>query len=159
MKVQFFYSILLALIVSSCGRSILFEKVDHISDEKWESDQILKYQFKIVDTAQFYDIFINIRNTTDYPYQNLYLFLTNQFPSGVAVTDTIEALLCDPFGNWYGKGSGRIKDHRLLMRQKVRFQQKGVYNFSFQHAMRDEDLIGITEFGITIREHKPVKKD
>lgn len=159
MKLQFFYSILLALSLSSCGRTILFEKADHLSDEKWESSHILKYQFKVVDTAQFYDIFINIRNSTDYPYQNLYLFLTHQFPSGVAVTDTIEALLCDPFGNWYGKGSGRIKDHRLLMRQKVRFQERGVYNFSFQHAMRDEDLVGITEFGIIIREHTPVKKD
>jgi gliding motility-associated lipoprotein GldH len=159
MKKFFFYSILLVILFSSCGRNILFEKVDHISDEKWASDHILKYQFKIVDTTQFYDIFINVRNSTDYPYQNLYLFLINKFPSGVTVTDSIEALLCDPFGNWYGKGSGRIKDHRLLMRQKVRFQQKGVYNFSFQHAMRDEDLIGITEFGITIQEHKPIKKD
>ena len=24
--------------------------------------------------------------------------------------------------------------------------------------MRDEDLIGITEFGITIQEHKPIKR-
>ena len=50
---NFSISILLVILFSSCGRNILFEKVDHISDEKWASDHILKYQFKIVDTTQF----------------------------------------------------------------------------------------------------------
>ena len=106
----------------------------------------------------YYDIYINVRNTTSYPYQNLYVFLTNQFPSGVQMVDTLGCVLCDPFGKWYGKGNGKMKDNKFLLRKQVRFQQKGKYVFTVQQGMRNDDLEGIANFGLTFEHYKPEKK-
>jgi gliding motility-associated lipoprotein GldH len=114
-------------------------------------DSTLVYNFTITDSLQFYNFFIDVRNTTDYPYQNLYLFFTTSFPDGTTFTDTLNCMLCDAYGRWTGKGSGRIKENRFIFKPKVRFQQKGDYLFSVQQAMREIDLIGITDLGITLQ--------
>jgi hypothetical protein len=38
-----------------------------------------------------------------------------------------------------------------VLKPKVRFQQKGEYIFSAQQAMREENLKGIADFGITLQ--------
>lgn len=150
-----FLIFLIGLLVTftSCKNDIFYEKIDTIQEDKWNINQKLVYEFEISDSTQFYDIYFNVRNSTDYPYQNLYVFLTNQFPSGLKMVDTLGCVLCDPFGKWYGKGSGKIKENKFLLRKQVRFQQKGKYIFTIQHGMRDENLVGITNFGITFENH------
>jgi len=113
-------------------------------------DSAFVYQFTITDSLQYYKFYIDVRNTTVYPYQNLYLFFTTQFPDSTVYTDTLNCLLSDAYGRWTGKGSGRIKDNRFLFKPKVRFQQKGNYIFTVQQAMREDNLKGITDFGITL---------
>jgi gliding motility-associated lipoprotein GldH len=114
-------------------------------------DSTLVYKFTISDSLQFYNFYINIRNTTDYPYQNLYLFFTSQFPDGTTFTDTLNCFLNDIYGNWTGSGSGRVKENRFTFKQKVRFPQKGDYLISVQQGMRHVDLQGIIDFGITLQ--------
>jgi gliding motility-associated lipoprotein GldH len=114
-------------------------------------DSALVYSFTITDSLQFYKFFIDVRNTTDYPYQNLSLFFTTKFPDGTAFTDTLNCTLSDAYGRWTGKGSGKIKENRFIFKQKVRFQQKGDYLLSVQQAMRDINLKGVTDFGITLQ--------
>jgi gliding motility-associated lipoprotein GldH len=114
-------------------------------------DSTLVYEFTIIDSLQFYNFYIDVRNTTDYPYQNLYLFFTTQFPDSTRFTDTLNCILNDAYGRWTGKGYGRIKENRFVFKPKVRFQQKGSYIFAVQQAMRETDLKGITDFGITMQ--------
>lgn len=155
MKRVLFFFLVFLITFTSCKNDVYYEKIDTIKEETWNMNHKLVYEFEITDSTQFYDIYFNVRNSTDYPYQNLYVFLTNQFPSGIKMVDTLGCTLCDPFGKWYGKGSGKIKDNKFLLRKQVRFQQKGKYIFSVQHGMRDENLKGITNFGITFEHHKP----
>jgi gliding motility-associated lipoprotein GldH len=91
-----------------------------------------------------------VRNTTYYPYQNLYLFFTTQFPDGNVFTDTLNCILSDAHGRWTGKGSGKIKENRFVLKSKVRFPQTGTYIFIAQQAMTDSILTGISNFGITL---------
>jgi gliding motility-associated lipoprotein GldH len=114
-------------------------------------DSTLAYHFTILDSLQFYTFYIDVRNTTHYPYQNLYIFFTTKFPDSTVYEDTLNCILCDAYGRWRGKGSGRIKENRFVLKSKVRFQQKGDYLFMAQQAMRDKDLKGITDFGITLQ--------
>lgn len=147
------------ILFASCKQDVFYQKMDSIEKEVWDVDHKLTYEFEIKDSSAYYDIYINVRNTTDYPYQNLYVFLTNQFPSGVQMVDTLGCILCDPFGNWYGNGNGRIKENKFLLKKQVRFQQKGKYLFTVQQGMRDDHLKGISDFGITFEHYKPEKKD
>jgi gliding motility-associated lipoprotein GldH len=143
---------LCALIFTSCGSKVLYEKMDAIPNEIWNMDSALTYKFDITDSAQYYDIYINVRNNTDYETQYFYIFLNTIFPSGYIGKDTLGCVLCDPYGVWKGKGSGRMKDNHFLFKSKVRFNQKGSYTFKIYQAMRSENLKGISHFGVSISE-------
>lgn len=152
------FLLLIIFITTSCKQDIFYEKIDKIPNETWNVNDKLVYEFEIKDSMAYYDIYVNVRNTTDYPYQNLYIFLTNQFPSGIQMVDTLGCVLCDPFGKWYGKGNGNMKENKFLLRKQVRFQQKGKYVFTVQQGMRDDNLKGIANFGITFEKFNPEKK-
>jgi gliding motility-associated lipoprotein GldH len=152
LKNHFFLSLLLfAGLAVSCKHHTFYHKTTTLHKEMWNMDSALVYEFTIVDSLQFYSFYIDVRNTTDYPRQNLYLFFTTYLPDGAMFTDTLNCILSDAYGRWTGKGSGRIKENRFLFKPKVRFQQKGDYVFSVKQAMREENLKGITDFGITLQ--------
>jgi gliding motility-associated lipoprotein GldH len=142
---------LFTMILVSCNYNTFYQKSDILPNEIWNMDSTLVYEFTIVDSLQYYNFYVDVRNTTTYPYQNLYLFFTTQFPDSTVFTDTLNCILCDPYGRWTGKGSGRIKENRFVLKPKVRFPQTGTYIFSTQQAMRDNDLNGIINFGITLQ--------
>ncbi|MDR2972112.1 MAG: gliding motility lipoprotein GldH [Bacteroidales bacterium] len=146
-----FFLIFCAYSIFSCNNNTFFHKSNTLPNEIWNMDSVLTYEFSITDSLQFYNIYIDVRNTTDYPYQYLYLFFTTQFPDNSIFTDTLNCILCDAYGRWTGKGSGKIKENRFVLKSKVRFQQTGNYVFKAQQAMREIDLKGITDFGITLQ--------
>jgi len=150
-KLYFFSLICFVFMLFSCNHRTFFHKIDTFPNETWNIDTTLVYNFTIIDSLQFYNIYVNVRNTTDYPYQNLFLFFTTQFPDHTQFTDTLNCILYDAYGRWTGQGSGRIKENRFVLKSKVRFQQKGDYIFTAQQAMRESDLKGITNFGITLQ--------
>ncbi|RLD40915.1 MAG: gliding motility lipoprotein GldH, partial [Bacteroidetes bacterium] len=92
----------------------------------------------------------NIRNSTDYRYSNLYVFLITKFPNNNLTKDTIECILADREGRWLGKGWGAVKENTILLSERMRFPLKGKYEFMIQHAMRVDTLKGIRDVGIRI---------
>lgn len=143
--------LIFALFFVACTHKTYYQKLNPIRNEIWNKDTLFVYEFNVEDSSKYYNFYINVRNTTDYAYQNLYLFFTSQFPDSTIFTDTLNCILFDPYGRWTGKGSGRIKENRFIFKSKVRFPQTGNYIFTAQQAMRDENLTGITDFGITLQ--------
>jgi len=139
-----------SLLLFSCNQNIFYHKTDNLPNETWNIDHILVYKVNITDSLKYYNFYIDVRNTTDYPDQNLWLFFTTQFPDSTVFTDTLNCIISDAYGRWTGKGSGRIRDNRLVFKSKVRFPQTGTYTFSVQQAMRTDNLKGIADFGLTL---------
>ena len=54
----------------------------------------------INDTINPYNVFIDIRHTGDYPYSDLYLFITATGPDMAPMRDTVDCLLADADGRW-----------------------------------------------------------
>lgn len=112
--------------------------------EKFEST------FDISDTVNNYNFFLTVRNTDDYAYQNLFVFLKTTFPNGKSKLDTINCPLANMQGKWLGKGFGGIYDNRILYMARKRFPLNGNYKIRVEQAMRDEELIGILDVGVRI---------
>ena len=110
----------------------------------------LSFDVEVSDTISLFNFYINIRNTTDYNFSNIYLFLKTNYPNGMFSVDTIEIFLADLQGNWLGKGFGKYKDQQILFRKRGHFPLSGKYRFSFEQAMRNQELIGINTVGIRI---------
>ncbi len=143
------FAIVLVLTLNSCSQSSIYDHNFEV-DDPWVAEQKAIFNVEITDTISAFDFYINVRNTTEYNYSNLYLFIKTDFPDGRYAIDTVELFLADVKGNWLGNGFGEIKDNQILFRKRGRFPMSGTYNFTFEQAMRDKKLEGIKSVGIRI---------
>lgn len=136
--------------LSSCDRNGVYEENINTSNSTWAENNVAKFIAPIADTVSYHNIYINIRNTTDYPNCNLYLFIATTSPAGATQIDTVEYFLADDQGKWLGKGVGYIRDNQIPYKRNVRFPQKGDYRFEIKQAMRTDSLIGISSIGVRV---------
>ena len=147
------FALLVGLFLTSCNKSAFFEENQRVPSETWGQGDTLQYKVEVTDTIKYFDFYLNIRNTTDYRYRNLYLFISTKFPGGGIARDTVQCLLAAADGKWYGKGMGDIKDSRILFKKAVRFPHAGTYLIGIQQAMRENKLNGINDVGLRIESH------
>jgi gliding motility-associated lipoprotein GldH len=147
-------SILLLMVLSGfltgCHKNRVYESYSPLDQQGWHKDSVLTWAFTMNDSAKNYTLSFNLRNTVDYPYSNIWLFVAIDPPGGNTLSDTVEFILADPSGQWLGSGYGKFRDNKLLYRQNVYFPDTGTYVFSVQQGMREEILKGIHDFGISI---------
>ncbi len=146
--------IILFFAFTSCDRTGVYEENIDTSNSTWAENNIAKFIAPIEDTVSYNNIYINIRNTTDYPNCNLFLFIATTSPAGATQIDTIECSLADDQGKWLGKGFGYIRDNQIPYKRNVRFPQKGDYKFEIKQAMRTDSLIGISSVGVRVEKSK-----
>jgi gliding motility-associated lipoprotein GldH len=144
----------IAVFLSACDSSRVFDKFKDIKDGLWNHLETVKFDVPLDDSVSYHKVFINVRNRGDYKFSNLFMFLKTTYPDGKISRDTIDCLLADDKGKWLGKGLGDLKDCQYLLKKGVRFHQKGVYTFEFEQAMRVEKLEGIESIGIRIEKMK-----
>ncbi len=149
-KFHLFIASFLLLATVACHNNVVMEKSMKIEGESWDIDEIKVFEKEFTDTVSLYDMYFNVRNNHEYPYSNLFVFFHTEFPDGRIFKDTLEMILADRQGKWTGKGFGKIKSNSFHFRKDVWFPLEGTYKFSVQHAMRDEELTGITDVGIRI---------
>lgn len=137
-------------LLTACGSGVIFDEKYTYKEALWNSDDIAKFDVPVEDSTELFNFYILIRNTTEYPWANLQLFLKTLFPDNTMAVDTIECFLAAPDGKWLGKGKGFIRDNKILLHRNVRFFQKGLYSFEFKQAMRQDPLPGIESIGLRI---------
>ncbi len=135
---------------SSCNLNSIYNENVSLKDTKWDKDALVSFNVIISDSLANYDFYLNLRNTTDYRYSNLYLFLMTRFPNGNISRDTIEIVLADNKGRWLGKGWSNLKENNILLKKGLRFPLSGNYVFFMQQAMRVDTLEGIHDIGLQI---------
>ena len=79
-------------------------------------------------------IVIKVRHTTNYEFQNLFLFVKAE------KTDTLELLLANKEGKWLGNGIGDIREVEFVYRKDKVFAKKGDFTFEIEQAMRYGEL-------------------
>ncbi len=138
------------MFFAACTDSYVYNGYVSIPQQKWHADSVVSFTVPITDTLSYFNLFVNLRNTSDYPYQNLYLFIDIAAPNGAAIRDTFECYLADEHGKWLGKGRHGLYDNRFMYREKVRFGTTGDYRVSLQQGMRTDELKGISEVGFRV---------
>jgi len=149
------HSILFALLLSvvavvSCNRGLVYSDTHNMDNEIWKTEDVVTFEPYIDDTVSTNNIFFTIRTGTSYPYRNIWLFISTTSPTGKVIGDTLQYMLADEKGEWYGKGFGNIHELNLPFRSDVFFSEKGNYTFSIIQGMRNEELEGVYDFGIRI---------
>jgi len=140
----------LLLLASACDTAVVFEEHQPIPSEGWHYKNLVVFEALVNDTTNLHNLYIDVRNTTDYGFSNFFVFLDIEFPDGNLLRDTIECALADRTGKWTGKGFGKIRSNRFLFRTDVWFPIEGTYVFTIEQAMRREVLEGISDIGLRI---------
>ncbi len=138
------------IVIVSCADHVVFHNTKPVDAEAWHMEDTVRFEVPIDDTLSLHELYLDVRNTTDYAYSNLFLFMDIEFPDGRVLRDTLECILAARDGSWTGKGFGRIKSNRFLFRDDAWFPDKGVYAFKVSQGMRYEKLSGISDIGIRI---------
>ena len=156
MRLSLAILLLVSLLFSSCSGDAIFSSNTSFSDG-WGQQDTVKINLPELDSTAAYNLFLNVRNSNDYPFNNLFLIVGMEFPQGKTVTDTIEYRMANPDGTWMGTGIGSIKESKLWYKEGVRFTEAGTYKLSIVHAVRNngavqgvERLAGITDVGVSV---------
>ncbi|MBE0661615.1 MAG: gliding motility lipoprotein GldH [Bacteroidales bacterium] len=144
------FLLVLAVVITSCNDNAYYEEIKPVEGELWDMRDIKEFSVNVDNSEASYRLIFTVRNTTDYAYSNLYLFFTTTYPDQEITRDTIECLLADRSGQWLGKGVGKIRESRFLIKDRMNFPDTGNYIFTLEQAMRDETLPGIADIGIRI---------
>jgi gliding motility-associated lipoprotein GldH len=147
-----------AILVVSCDSNVVLSRSESIPGS-WNKDHAVIFEIPALDSLKVYNVFINLRNTNDYKYNNIFLVVDLEFPHGKTITDTLEYKMAYPNGEWMGTGIGSIKENKLWYKENVSFREAGNYNIIITHAVRNNgevegvtELEGITDIGVSVEE-------
>jgi gliding motility-associated lipoprotein GldH len=118
----------------SCNNNVVFDDYKTFENQIWNSDSSVVFDYSASDTICNHKLVIKVRHTTDYEFQNLFLFVTAE------KTDTLELLLANKGGKWLGKGIGDVREIEFVYRQDKVFAKKGEVTFEIEQAMRYGEL-------------------
>ncbi len=115
---------------------------------------VLRFEVFIDDTVSAHNLYVNVRNTSLYPFSNLHLFIETTAPSGHTIRETFEITLSDDRGKWLGSGLGDMWDLQQIYKTNVRFAQRGKYTVEYQQGMRMDKLPFLLDVGLRIEVEK-----
>jgi len=153
-RLSLVFLVTLLFLLSGCRRNVIFTDAVLIPGKVWDLDNLVVFSPEISDTVSFNNIYFNIRTGSAYPFRNIYLFVSTTSPKGKTITDTLQYMLADGKGKWYGKGLGDIHELKLPFKSDIYFPNKGKYTISIRHGMRIESLKGVYDFGLRVEKIK-----
>ena len=157
---------ILAFSIIACDDHRLFDEYK-IIESGWHKDSIITFGFKEPNPVQPANLFINVVANNDYKYNNLYLIVSLEDPTGFTKVDTLEYGMAHPDGKLMGEGFSDVKQNKLWYKEGFSFPKKGLHKVHIQHAMREqgkikgvEKLEGISKIGFrmeAIKKNNPSK--
>ena len=148
--------IVMLLMIVSCDDRSVFDQYKSVGNA-WHKDSIVTFELPQLDSKKLYNLFINVRDNDDYPFNNLFLIVSLEQPNKQVKVDTLEYQMTNPDGTLLGDGFSDIKESKLFYKDKENFTQKGVYKIHIKHATRQTGKIegvtslqGITDVGFRI---------
>ena len=154
MKNKIILAVFLSILFVACTSNDVYFQYKSVTPKGWSKDSLLTFDINITDTTSAYDVYVNVRNRGEYPYQNLWLFLSKTAPDSIQTKDSIECYLADQHGKWLGSGIGSVMEMPVLYRQNVHFKKAGIYKYKIVHGMRDSILVGINDIGMRVEKIK-----
>lgn len=146
-----FITLLMVFMLSACNHQTVYHSYQHIPDEGWRKSDTLFFTLPLTDTITgTYKLFVEIRNRNDFPYTDLYLFISHSTTdSCLFLTDTLKCTLANEEGKWKGTGLGSLYQTGFPYKS-LPIHRNGNYTFKITQGMKDALLPGINDIGIRI---------
>lgn len=151
---HFISACIFILTLVSCNTSDSYSEFRDIPSKGWNRYDTLVYSAKVSE-SKAYTISLDTRNKANYPYQNLWLFVSCHQDSSIVFSDTIQVVLADKMGNWLGAGWGSLYEYSTNYKKSFHFPKSNKpFIIKVVQGMRDYDLQGMESVGIRIESEK-----
>lgn len=152
-SVVLFAAITGAMVIGSmaCKTVDVFEKNITIPKQEWDRTFQPEIVFVISDTTSLYNIYVTLRHTHAYNYNNIWLNVNFTLPGDTAKHQRVDIALADNNKGWLGTGMDDIYEVRkLITPQPYRFKNAGQCIFSLEQIMREDPLKHVMNTGIRV---------
>jgi len=140
---KYLLPILIILTLGSCKNDLVYSEKVAIDNAYWNYDSPASFSFEIIDTVQSYDLVLEIDHDVEFSNQNFYTQFTTTYPDGKEIKDVVSMELSSNYGQWMGDCNDDSCLIDILLREKVRFKQKGDHTISIAQHTRESVLSGI----------------
>ncbi|MES2430510.1 MAG: gliding motility lipoprotein GldH [Bacteroidota bacterium] len=149
------YSLLFIIAFTGCTQLDVFEKNATIPDHKWSYNFQPAFSFDITDTASEYNLYVVLRHTDAYKYNNIWLNIGSQSPADTMKFQRFDLQLGTDSKGWEGTGMDDIWElRRSVTNGPIRFNKPGKYNFAVAQIMRENPLPNVMSIGIRVEKVK-----
>ena len=153
-KIHFFLSLFaISLAIFSCKQVNIYEKNTPISHYKWQQNFAATGTFFIKDTTSSYNIYVVLRHTDAYKYNNIWLNIGVQEPGDTMFFQNKDLILANDATGWEGTGMNDIWEIRKLI-YVHKFRKTGECKFSITQIMRDNPLPDIMSAGLRVQKEE-----
>lgn len=148
---NYFIIFLPLLFFTSCIKINLYEKQVAFPVQEWYYNNNPSFTFSITDTTSLYNVFIVLRHTDAYNYNNIWVRLGSKAPGDTLQFQNINLPLATDANGWEGVGTDDIYEVRKnITPGPVPFKKPGEYTFTISQIMRENPLKHILNVGIRI---------
>ena len=148
---KFLFILTLSVCFASCIKIDLFEKQSQIPSQQWYYNNVPQFTFNIEDTSSLYNVYIVLRHTDLYEYNNIWLRVGSTAPSDTIHYQNINLKLASDSKGWEGVGMDDIFEVRKIISSgPLSFNKPGDYSFSVAQIMRENPLNYILNIGIRV---------
>lgn len=140
--------ILLGLV--SCGEQPLIDESRAIDGRRWFREQEPIFTVKVDSPTTAYDLFLNIRNSVNFQFSDLFLEVEQRNPDSSKVNYVVKIKMTNGEGLWIGKGSGNLYSQQVRFLSDYHFPDSGMYTFKVKQNMRANPVEGIHDVGIRV---------
>jgi gliding motility-associated lipoprotein GldH len=139
----------LSLAIVSCDTIDLYEKSVAIPKHSWSTSFKPEFSFIIKDSSVPYQVFLVLRHTERYNYNNIWINLYSQPPGDSVHKVRYELPLATNEKGWLGTGMDDIYEHRiqLIASQPLK---AGIYKFKLEQIMREDPLENVLNVGLRV---------
>lgn len=137
-------------VLSACDDQTVYHSYQSVPEKGWGKSDTLFFDVPVYDSLDILRLSTGVRNGNNYPYQDLYLFVSHNLEDSTRwQTDTLKFVLSDKEGKWIGTGWGNLYQSTQPLRSAI-IRHPGNYTIKVAHGMKDETLNGINDIGIKI---------
>lgn len=143
------FIVLAAVLIAGCNTIGVFEKTEAFTTHAWAAANKPGFSFTITDTAAFYNVYVVLRHTDAYRYNNIYINVSSTIAGDTTVTQQHNFVLANNTG-WLGSAIDDVIEQRMAINSVPIRLKKGVYQVSLQQIMRDDPLENILNAGVRV---------
>ena len=147
-----FIGLILFGCMCSCNQGEAYYQFRQIPQNEWSKNQELFFTLDSVtiNPKHNYALSIEISHNIVYSYKNLFLYIDHTLQDSILVRDTLECMLVDDLGKWYGSGNGATRQLSVLYKTNQKIDTALHNEVIIRHAMQDLKLKGIEKVGLKI---------